>query len=61
MCLCVFMLHDVVTKMSAWTMVTIEEIRKIIYVANTCLGFTLLLAHIFLLSYHIGNGILLHK
>jgi hypothetical protein len=55
------MLHDVVTKMSAWPMVTIEENRKIIYVANPCLGFTLLLAHIFPLSFDIGNGILLHK
>ncbi len=57
-----FMLHDVVTKMSAWPMVTIKENRNIyIYVANPCLGFTLLLAHIFPLSFHIGNGILLHK
>jgi hypothetical protein len=55
------MLHDVVTKMHAWPMVTIEENRNFIHIANPSLGFTLLFAHIFPVSFHIGNGILLHK
>lgn len=59
--LCVCMLHDVVTKMHAWPMVRIEENRKFIHIANPSLDFTLLFAHIFPISFHIGNGILLHK
>ncbi len=59
--LCVCMLYDVVTKMHAWPMVTIEENRKFIHIANPNLGFTLLFAHIFPVSFHIGKGILLHK
>ncbi len=39
----------------------LKKIENFIYVANPCLGFTLLLAHIFPRSFHISNGILLHK